>query len=848
MTDIADTSGIPKIYAYTEPQYEHAQWEGERRGKGEGFIKVGYTQKKMSEKVKDLRSVKAPIKNSIKVLLVEKAIMPDGKTSFMDHDVHKVLENSGITRRNKSEWFECTLDEVKQAICAVKEGKKHIKKRILNFKMRPEQEKAVLLTTNFFRKHTLEKDKHPPHFLWNAKMRFGKTFTSYQLAKAMNWSKILILTFKPAVKRAWRDDLLTHEDFEGWEFYSTADNINENGKFALFASFQDIMQTTADKRIKPKNQKLQDIDWDCIILDEYHFGAWNENAKELYAAEESETKLHENDPQKDFEEEKLQLKTKAYLYLSGTPFRALANGEFLEDQIFNWTYQDEQKAKSEWNGDNNPYAELPQMNMITYKISKMMKIKQQEGEYDDFDLNKFFEAENKNDGTSVFKHEDEVRQWLRFICGKTEPILQQSFKDNTELIESSISGRPFADPSLMKYLIHTFWFLPSVAACRAMGKLMKEDPFFSRYKIVVCAGNEVGVGEKALESVKEAIGNGIGSSPTITLSCGKLTTGVTVPEWTGIFMLRNISAPETYFQAAFRVQSPWVRKDKNGSQKIIKRNCYIFDFSFDRALRLIADYSVQLCKKENGDKNQHIEPEKRIDEFLRFFPIWCYDDTCMDKKPISASALLDISIAGTSATMLARKWESPMLIDVRDFVLEKLQNDSETMAILEKIESFRNSKVDVRSSISEIVKHAHKAKSNSENKNELTPQEKELRKKRREIQEKLVKFAARIPIFMYLTDEREETLLDIIEIIDRTHLFQKVTGINLQEFKKLKSIGLFNEKNMNNAVFAFRCYEEDSLRYTGATKHNGLIIGGWSEKKEHKELKGYLADFFGWKS
>ncbi len=203
----------------------------------------------------------------------------------------------------------------------------------------------------------------------------------------------------------------------------------------------------------------------------------------------------------------------------------------------------------------------------------------------------------------------------------------------------------------------------------------------------------------------------------------------------------------------------------------------------------------------------------------------------MDKKPISASALLDISIAGTSATMLARKWESPMLVDVRNFVLEKLQNDSEMMAVLEKIEAFR--KLNLRTNISEIVRHAHKAKSNSGNTTELTPQEKELRKKRREIQEKLVKLAARIPIFMYLTDEREETILDVIEIIDKAHLFQKVTGINLQEFKKLKNIGLFNEKNMNNAVFAFRRYEEDSLRYTGTTKHHELIIGGWSEKKEH---------------
>ncbi|MCR4556070.1 MAG: GIY-YIG nuclease family protein [Alphaproteobacteria bacterium] len=838
MTDIADTRG-PKIYAFTESQYEHAQWEGRRRGTG--FIKVGYTEETIKDRFKSM-GVKAPVANSITVLLVEEAKMEDGKTPFMDHAVHKVLENSGITRRNKSEWFECTEEEVQQAIYAVKKGKSHIIERIHNFKMRPEQEKAVLLTTNFFKKHTLEKDKHPPHFLWNAKMRFGKTFTSYQLAKAMNWSKILILTFKPVVEDAWKNDLLRHEDFEGWDFYKTADHIRESDKFVLFASFQDIMQTTADKKIKPKNKKLQEIDWDCIILDEYHFGAWNENAKELYIAEKSEVKLHENDPQKDFDEEKLQLKTKAYLYLSGTPFRALANGEFLEDQIFNWTYQDEQKAKSEWVGDNNPYAELPQMNMITYKISEMMKIKQQEGEYDDFDLNKFFEAENKNDGTSVFKHENEVRQWLRFICGKTEPILQQSF-DNTELTKSNTVGSPFADPSLMKNLIHTFWFLPSVASCRAMGKLLKEDPFFCRYKIIVCAGNEVGVGEKALKPVKEAIGKGIGCR-TITLSCGKLTTGVTVPEWTGIFMLRNISAPETYFQAAFRVQSPWF-KDENGSKKIIKQKCYVFDFSFDRALRLIADYSVQLCKKENSDKNQHVEPEKRIDEFLRFFPIWCYDDVCMDKRLISASALLDISIAGTSATMLARKWESPMLVDVRNVVLEKLQNDSEAMAVLEKIEAFR--KLNLRTSISKIIQHAHKAKPNSGDKTELTPQEKELRKERRKIQEKLVKLAAHIPIFMYLTDEREETILDIIEIIDKAHLFQKVTGINLQEFKKLKNIGLFNEKNMNDAVFAFRRYEEDSLRYTGTTKHHELMIGGWSEKKEHKELKDYLADFLRWK-
>lgn len=828
MTDILSNNKIPRIYAYTEPQFKETPWKNGRQG--EGLIKVGFTTKSSQERIAEQFGTNKPIDNPYEILLDDIAIRFDG-TYFTDHDVHKVLEKAGYYKFPNTEWFECTLEEVEQAIFAVKNHKTDISKRIADFKMRPEQEKAVELTSDYFRKYSYEKEGKTPHFLWNAKMRFGKTFTSYQLAKEMGWSRILVLTFKPAVQNSWEDDLKSHVDFQGWQFVSRTglnySEIDHSKPFVWFASFQDVLQKTEAGGIKPRNEEIHLINWDCIILDEYHFGAWRDSAKDLYDAEDKKEQAKQDGEGIDFyDEEQMPLTTKAYLYLSGTPFRALNNGEFLEDQIFNWTYTDEQREKKDWDDSKgeNPYSELPKMVLMTYKMPDEIKQIALGGEFDEFSLNEFFSATDNK-----FKYESEVVNWLNLIRGQ--------YKASTidELKVGKKPPMPYSDYRLLGALNHTFWFLPSVASCKAMGELLNNHPFYKEYQVIVCAGNEAGMGVEALKPVREAIKNGF-ETKTITLSCGKLTTGVTVPEWGGIFMLRDTASPETYFQSAFRVQSPWTVKNPDGlnpnEKAIIKDTCYVFDFAPDRALKQIADYSARL------NVNTKETPEQKVSEFISFLPVLCYDGSHMDI--IDANELLDLVISGTASSMLARRWESALLVNVDNETLGKLLDSEKAMNALERIEGFRNLNKELTTLVnkSEALKKAKqekKEKLTPAEKKELTEQEKEIKSKRKEIQEKLLKFATRIPVFMYLTDDREQTLKDVITQIE-PELFQKVTGLTIPDFELLVSIGIFNEQIMNSAVFAFKRYEDASLIYTGITKHKELTVGGWNTKISREEL------------
>ena len=829
MANILSENKIPRIYAYTEPQYKNTPWKGKRSGNG--LIKVGYTTKSAYERISEQFGTNKPIENPFEILLDEIAIREDG-TYFTDKDVHKVLEKMNCFRFEHSEWFECTLEEVKQAIFAVRNHKTDATKRIANFKMRPEQEKAVKITSEYFRKYNYERENKTPHFLWNAKMRFGKTFTSYQLAKEMGWKKVLVLTFKPAVQNSWEEDLKSHVDFQDWQFVSRDGlqykDINRHKPFVWFASFQDVLGKTEAGGIKPRNEVIHLINWDCIILDEYHFGAWRDSAKDLYDAEDKKEQSKQNGEGLEYyDEEQMPLTTEAYLYLSGTPFRALNNGEFLEDQIFNWTYTDEQREKAKWEGENNPYIELPKMVLMTYKMPDEIKQIALGGEFDEFSLNEFFSA-NDNNGHPKFKYEAEVVNWLNLIRGQYKP---------TNLDELKLGKRPpmpYSDIRLLNALNHTFWFLPSVASCKAMGELLKNHSFYNEFDLILCAGNEAGMGVEALKPVEKAIKNGF-TTKTITLSCGKLTTGVTVPEWGGIFMLRDTASPETYFQSAFRVQSPWTVKNPDGlnpnEKAIIKDTCYVFDFAPDRALKQIADYSTRL---NFGSKET---PEQKVAEFISFLPVLCYDGSTMAE--ISANELLDLVISGTASSMLARRWESALLVNVDNETLSKLLEDEKAMEALSRIEGFRNLNKELTTLVnkSEALKKTKQEKKEGltkEEKKELTEQEKEIKSKRKEIQEKLLKFATRIPVFMYLTDNREQTLKDVITQLE-PELFQKVTGLTMPDFELLVSIGIFNQQLMNSAVFAFKRYEDSSLSYTGLAKHKELIVGGWDTKISKEE-------------
>ncbi|HDP94161.1 MAG TPA: restriction endonuclease [Candidatus Aminicenantes bacterium] len=803
----------PTIYAYedTNPQYA-------------GLLKVGYTTVDTKSRVAQQYPTKKPGPPPYRIVLEEAAMRNDG-TVFTDREIHRMLRINGI-KNPEGEWFRCTVGDVKAAIIAVRTGQLSEENRSLDFRMRPEQEAAVEKTAVYFRSFRKENHDKPPHFLWNAKMRFGKTFAAYQLAKKLKWRKVLVLTFKPAVQSAWEDDLKQHIDFAGWQFIKpgglTYEEADKRKSFVCFGSFQDYLgKNKSTGGIKTKNEWVHATNWDCVIFDEYHYGAWRENAKELFEAEDKkEAEFGQGEGLQDFDEEIIPITTDHYLYLSGTPFRAIASGEFIEEQIFNWTYSDEQRAKAEWPEPDNPYTCLPRMVLMTYQLPDAIREIAMQGEFDEFDLNVFFSAEGSG-GKARFKYENEVQKWLDLIRGS----FQAATVDNLKL-GAKKPPMPYSDARLLNVLSHTFWFLPSIASCYAMRNLLakRQNRFYHDYTIIVAAGSAAGIGVAALPPVLDAMDDPL-ESKTITLSCGKLTTGVTVRPWTGIFMLRNASTPETYFQAAFRVQSPWTVRNPDGAspneEEIIKKECYVFDFAPDRALRQIADYSCRLNVDETN-------PEKKVEEFISFLPVLAYDGSSM--KQIDAAGILDMAMSGTTATLLARRWESALLVNVDNDTLKRLMANEAAMNALMSIEGFRNLNQDIETIInkSEAVKKARKDKNNEDltpqEKKELTEDEKEYKSRRKQIQEKLIKFATRVPIFMYLTDYRERTLKDVITQLEPV-LFKKVTGLTVKDFELLVSLGVFNSALMNDAVYKFKRYEDASLSYTGINKHDGEDIG-----------------------
>ncbi len=799
-----------------------------------GLLKIGFTDRNAKTRIKEQLGTAAL---QYKIVFEESAMKRDG-SSFTDRDVHRLLREWKVTN-DSGEWFKCSLNDLRRAIHQIKTGERTEDNRVLTFGMRPEQEEAVNKSIRYFKSFAKENKDKTPHFLWNAKMRFGKTFASYQLAKKMGWKKILVLTFKPAVEDAWKEDLVTHVDFKGWQFVSkhaddsSVQDIDTNNPLVCFGSFQDYLgRNTHTGGVKTKNEWVHATVWDCIIFDEYHFGAWRENAKDLFGKDlEAEKEIDDykkleregvsEEDKVEYLEEIIPISTNHYLYLSGTPFRAITSGEFIEEQIFNWTYSDEQRAKESWTGEDNPYASLPRMVMLTYQLPDSIAQVAMQGEFDSFDLNSFFKAEGEG-LKAHFKYEDEVQKWLDLVRGSFDETTIENLK-----LGAKKPPFPFSHAPLLKVLNHTLWFLPSVASCQAMANLLKQrqNKFYHDYNVVVAAGTQAGIGLHALQPVLDAMTDNPLESKTITVSCGKLTTGVSVKPWTGVFMLRNSSSPETYFQTAFRVQTPWIIKNPDSKSpnrlEILKEECYVFDFAPNRALRQIADYACRLSVNESN-------PEKKVEEFINFLPVLAYDGSSM--KQVDAAGILDMAMSGTTATLLARRWESALLVNVDNYTLSKLMGNEEAMDALMNIEGFRNLNQDIETIInkSEAVKKVKKESNDREltkkEKEELSEEEKVYKNLRKQIQEKLIKFATRIPVFMYLTDYREHTLRDVITQLE-PGLFKKVTGLNVNEFEILVSLGVFNSGLMNDAVYKFKRYEDASLEYTGVSKHYGANVG-----------------------
>jgi len=828
------SEGVPRrIYAYTLPGKDLTPWQrtvGRTHITGVGVIKVGETTKaNVLSRIKEQLGTAFPHLDGVKVLVDIEAKRVDG-SYFRDHDVHKALVAAGV--RKEEEWFEATMDEVQAAIVATRNSTQFDSARTGDFPMRPEQEEAVARTAGYFRSHG--GDVKAPKVLWNAKMRFGKTFTTYQLARELGWKRVLVLTYKPAVQTAWKEDLLTHVDFERWRFIDRDSTGADRDKGAdgpdplvWFASFQDLRGKDADGNVKAHNESIHLIDWDCIVLDEYHFGAWRDSARDLYDPTDAEI-AEEEEPDDRVTDEDLGLTAAHYLYLSGTPFRAITNGEFTEDAIFNWTYTDEQREKQNWDTaqGQNPYIDLACMQIYSYEMSAQAEAYARGSEFNAFSLSEYFKAKKANPvskatlpGAYEFEDETRVSEFLEMLRGKLTDQMK------LQIVAGQKPPFPYESPTFAHAVAHSVWYMADVAACFAMRDALAKHAYFSGFEIVVAAGAGAGQGAAAKPPVEDAIDKATkaNKSGSITLSCGKLMTGVTIREWGAILMLRSLKSPESYFQAAFRVQSPWAYRKPDGTVNVQKEQVYVFEFDPNRALTLVAEYGMRLGSI--GD----VTPQEAIGQLLNYLPIYAFSGGTMTQ--LDATDVLNWATAGVGATALAQRWNSPLLVDVNEYTLAALLEHQSLIDALEQIEDFRNlaqTALQVVTS-SKLLKKAKREQNGKLDENQKKEQS-QIAKRRKEIREKLQKLLAKIPVFMYVTDAREQALKDIILGVDSA-LFERVTGLTVADFKLLNSLGVFNAQHMNAAIYQFKAFEDSSLEYANAPGVQTAVrpIGLWDK-------------------
>ncbi len=533
--------------------------------------------------------------------------------SFRDHDVHDVLRRSGIEKKTfedvkgkPNEWYKTTdVEVIKRAIVAAKEGRKsllpgEVMDRPEPIQFREEQEKAIYDTVSHFKRHN--------SMLWYAKMRFGKTLSALQVIKEMGCTRTLILTHRPVVDAGWFEDFgkIFYDSPEyqygsrtkGESFLDMEKRADSSHKYIYFASLQDLRGSEVVGGLFDKNTEIYATDWELIIVDEAHEGTQTERGKNVL--------------------NQLIKKNTRVLHLSGTPFNLLETGEYNQGDIFTWDYVMEQKAKQKWAedhpGDPNPYEALPTLNIMTYDLGRLMSQFNTDEEDYAFNFREFFRVNDNG----KFKHERDVLNFLN--------LLTKEDKD---------SYYPFANETYRNIFRHTFWMLPGTKEAKALSELLRQHPIFSNFEIVNVAGDgddydEGDFEEKNKEALQKVLG-AIGPHPedtyTITLSCKRLDTGVTVPAWTGVFMLKGEHATQaaSYMQTIFRVQSPATIGGR------IKTDAYVFDFAPDRTLTVLANVAkvhTKAGKTTEGERNQ-------LGEFLNFCPVIAMEGSQMKKLNVN---------------------------------------------------------------------------------------------------------------------------------------------------------------------------------------------------------------------
>lgn len=596
--------------------------------------------------------------------------------SFKDYVVHNEIKkmNAGIVEKDQ-EWFaNIPTDELINIFNSLRH--KDENKEI--YTPRKEQQECIDAMSKYF-------DENPKgRFLLNCKMRFGKSFTTYKYCEDNNLERILILTFIPAVESSWRDDL---SHIKKNYRYFTDENLRRSDfmlnfiqePYVLFLSLQNYLGKEKNAEVKAKIQQLQDIDWDLVILDEYHFGAWNQRTQGTLKVKEEKSEDLEKEYQDQLKQsgdiiKKFNIKTKQTICLSGTPFKALARGEFTDESSFTYSYFDEQRNKypksenNDFSTINPDYAAFPDMKIFGYNMSKLFGNLTSQVFSEDklltkkyFSLNKFFETrqENNPNESCTFIYEEEVKQWLEIIKGRS--VYGDKF--------------PYSNIKMLNNNVHTLWLMPTVKACKAMEDLLNSDTYFSRYQIINLSQDNVGAGNDAYEYLMNNITasektNKLGS---IAITVNKLTIGVTVKKWSSVFVLKDLASPEQYFQAIFRVQTPY---KENG--KMMKYDGFVYDFNIDRASALLLKYAEQ----SESEQTTKLQIAKLI---VKYMPIFVNGDM---SNPISDQVFYELAQYGDSSGIpLSRKIvdtsKTTRMLD--EETMAAMLNDKEVSDIIKRV-------------------------------------------------------------------------------------------------------------------------------------------------------------------
>ena len=596
--------------------------------------------------------------------------------SFKDYSVHKEIKktNAGIVEKEQ-EWFtNVPTDELIDNFNSLRH--KDENKEI--YTPRKEQQECIDAMSDYFAKNPNGR------FLLNCKMRFGKSFTTYKYCEEHNLEKILILTFIPAVESSWREDLRhIKKDYR----YFTDDNLRRSDfvlnfirdPFVLFLSLQNYLGKERNSDVKAKIQQLQDIDWDLVVLDEYHFGAWNQRTQGTLKTKEEKSEDLDGNYQEQLKKtgdviKKFNIKTKQTICLSGTPFKALARGEFTDKSSFTYSYFDEQRNKypksdtGDFSVVNPDYASFPDMKIFGYNMSRLFGNLTASVFSEDklltkryFSLNKFFETRQENNPNEPcrFIYEEEIKNWLDIIKGRS------AFGDKF----------PYSNRQMLQNNVHTLWLMPTVKSCKAMEDLLKNDEYFSKYEIINLSQEGVGAGNEAYEYLMNHITesentNKIGS---IAITVNKLTIGVTVKKWSSVFVLKDLASPEQYFQAIFRIQTPYV---VNGEIK--KKDGYVYDFNVDRASALLLKYAEQ----SENEQTTKLQIARLI---VKYMPIFVNGDM---SNPISEQVFYELAQYGdTSGIPLSKKIvdtsKTTRMLD--EETMAEMLNDKEVSDIIKRV-------------------------------------------------------------------------------------------------------------------------------------------------------------------